>query len=705
MIPLLLLFFLISKKIKNNDIINIFSDVNLNTGDNKKFLLQVFLLILVLTDDKTIDYFRGYIIESLTSGDYSSYILSVCLHLFILVAGLLPILYFIIEITTKSVSDIKNNRPSFSLVFVTSCVLSEVFNYSIQSGIRGTGALLDYYIFPGALLYQFFILLLFCLFVYLVINRYLLSTILLVILGSIITIINSIKEVMRSEPLLITDFSWIKDVGLIVGFVDFTLVFSIISVLIVTFGVFFVLRKRVLSGPIFPRTKERALVLMVLMTIVICIYNVFKTDDNGNIIEGVPIISSLNNDGKITWLGFSTNARYKSLMYVWTKQLTTTIMNEPDGYNENRVNEIMDKYRQVADEINATRENNISDQTVILILSESFSDPGRLNGVTSNMEIVPFYDHLKEFTTTGLMKSDGYGGSTANMEYQSLTGLPLYNFSDSVSVLYSEVAPKMSLIPSISNSYDSDNRFVIHSSGASGYNRKQVYELMGYSSLIFTSDTDKRLTNIAYEGANISDRTVYDNILENINADQSQFFSVITMQNHVPWVANMPSDLIVEGINLTDQANYDLTNYSRLLNNVDASTQNFLDSLSELDKPVTVVFYGDHLPGLYPDSFFYDNPENKYLTDYFIWSNHETEKLDYPMVNSSDFPALLLQHTHSKVSPYYALLTDVLNNSSVDKTDLSDEGKEIANDLEIIQYDITLGKDYSGKSGDFFSFQ
>lgn len=46
-----------------------------------------------------------------------------------------------------------------------------------------------------------------------------------------------------------------------------------------------------------------------------------------------------------------------------------------------------------------------------------------------------------------------------------------------------------------------------------------------------------------------------------------------------------------------------------------------------------------------------------------------------------------------------------LNNSSVDKTDLSDEGKEIANDLEIIQYDITLGKDYSGKSGDFFSFQ
>lgn len=70
-------------------------------------------------------------------------------------------------------------------------------------------------------------------------------------------------------------------------------------------------------------------------------------------------------------------------------------------------------------------------------------------------------------------------------------------------------------------------------------------------------------------------------------------------------------------------------------------------------------------------------------------------------MNSSDFTAELLEHTNSKVSPYYALLTQVLENASVDKTTLSKSQKEIANDLKMIQYDITLGKDYIGKHKNF----
>jgi hypothetical protein len=52
------------------------------------------------------------------------------------------------------------------------------------------------------------------------------------------------------------------------------------------------------------------------------------------------------------------------------------------------------------------------------------------------------------------MKSDGYGGETANMEFQTLTGLPFYNLSQSVSVIYTEVVPKMNKFPSISDQYN-----------------------------------------------------------------------------------------------------------------------------------------------------------------------------------------------------------------------------------------------------------
>ena len=79
-------------------------------------------------------------------------------------------------------------------------------------------------------------------------------------------------------------------------------------------------------------------------------------------------------------------------------------------------------------------------------------------------------------------------------------------------------------------------------------------------------------------------------------------------------------------------------------------------------------------------------------------------KYVYPLVNSSDFPAELLAHTNSRVSPYYALLTEVLNKASVDKAELDTEGKEIANDLKMIQYDLTEGKGYILKYSDFFEF-
>ena len=106
------------------------------------------------------------------------------------------------------------------------------------------------------------------------------------------------------------------------------------------------------------------------------------------------------------------------------------------------------------------------------------------------------------------------------------------------------------------------------------------------------------------------------------------------------------------------------------------------------------------LPGLYPTSIFKNQEENQYLTDYFVWSNYETPKLNYPLVNSSDFSALVMEQTNSKVSPYYALQTEVLHKASVDKSDLDAEAQEIANDMRMIEYDMVAGKGYLSK--DFF---
>lgn len=95
-------------------------------------------------------------------------------------------------------------------------------------------------------------------------------------------------------------------------------------------------------------------------------------------------------------------------------------------------------------------------------------------------------------------------------------------------------------------------------------------------------------------------------------------------------------------------------------------------------------------------------PNSQFETDYFIWSNHDNQKLDYPYLNSSDFIAALYEHTNSKVTPYYALLTDMLKEVSANQYDSNKDSQEAKRDLELLQYDISLGKGYIQENLNFF---
>ena len=78
--------------------------------------------------------------------------------------------------------------------------------------------------------------------------------------------------------------------------------------------------------------------------------------------------------------------------------------------------------------------------------------------------------------------------------------------------------------------------------------------------------------------------------------------------------------------------------------------RNFLDELNKLDKPVTVVFYGDHLPGIYETaSQDTNNSLALHLTDYFIWSNKASgsqgKKVDNSVYSSPNYSWRRLRST------------------------------------------------------------
>lgn len=690
---LALLFHMVSPKFNLIDKINkLFYDYT-----ESDFTISLLVSLIVIQDSKLLDKLKQFLFLT-NDGNLSDYLADLVYKVPIIVVTITLITYAFWD----SIRGIMRRDINLSLVLLSSLLFSLIFNYTIQYGIRIDEDYLGLYIFPAATLFQILILSLIYLSLYVLLNRYLLATFLIVFLGIAISIANHIKFIMRSEPLLFTDLAMVNQLGLIFRFVDWKLLVVILLISVVLVSLNLVLRKKVNTEKIFISIKNRLIFTISIFSILCFILFIFFNQESGQIPNGIPVLSRLNNTRNISFTGHATTARFQSLMYVWIKQLTRPIMEKPESYDEVAIQKIVEKYSKRADEINKTRTENINDQTIIFILSESLSDPSRIKGVTLTNDILKNIKQVSQNTTSGIMKSDAYGGGTANIEIQTLLGLPLYNLSSSIAIYNTEVVPKMKVLPSISDEFLPENRYVIHLGETKLYSRLDVYSRLKFHSFIADdSNAIKPSVNTKY-GEFPSDVSTYQNVLDKLDPTKRQFFSVITYQNHTPWSMSEPAEIGGKGENFTDAENERLSHYARLVSETDRATKEFLDELSKRDEKITVVFYGDHLPGFYPKSTFSDNPENQYLTDYFIWSNKNNEKKDYPKINSSDFPAALLSHTNSKVTPYYALLTDVLENASIDVLKMNQEQQVIANDLKLIQYDLISGKSYLKNYSQFF---
>lgn len=668
-------------------------------NENYQYVILSQLLITFIVTDKnfsTLIYRTdNFLYKALEIGKYSAQQFWLTNDFLFFLFPLLSALGFLY---TKGQRDFVKNKSSLSLAFFSSVTTAIVLNYFLQFSLGRTEPFLGiHFTIPDAILFQILVLTAVIFFVYICINQYWIASCLVLLVSVFFVIANFIKFGMRREPVLPSDLTWLSKPATLLGFVDSSqIVFTVMSLLaIVALSVFGM--KFFFKGKIISSWKIQVLLIITMFFSFRNVMSIFSDKENGKIRSNVPIISTLNNYQDINWLGNTSNARYKGLAYVWMNQLTTEVIQKPEGYSKERLAKIQEKYRELAEVINKERNGYLSDQTVIYILSESFSDPRKISTVEVTQNPIPNIENIMQTHTSGQMQSDGYGGGTANMEFQTLTGLPFYNISQTVSVLYTEVFPKIHDVPSISNVYATEDKIAIHLAGKSNYSRDIVYSRLDFKDFITTNTKGVKYRN---EGISPSDESTYDLVIENLSPQKGQFFSVMTMQNHSPWLEANPDTLDAKGQGFTSEENSKLTFYSRLLYQTDAATQAFLEKLSKIDKKITVVFYGDHLPGLYPESAFKDYPEGQYQTDYFIWSNFDAPKMDYPLVNSSDFSAMVFEQTNSKVSPYYALLTEVLKKASVDKKALEGEALEIADDLKMVEYDLISGKGYLTK--DFF---
>ena len=407
------------------------------------------------------------------------------------------------------------------------------------------------------------------------------------------------------------------------------------------------------------------------------------------------------------------------------------IMDKPEGYSQETMEELAKKYSSEANQINGTRANNLTDNTVIMILSESFSDPTRVPGIALAEDPMPNIRALKETTTSGLMLSPGFGGGTANIEYQSLTGLDLALFDDSMQSMYQELVPHQKnpfAWNQIWNAeYGKSGSVAFHSYYKNMYLRDVNYKKFGFNKF-YTLDSKPAITNQDRidNSPYVSDAASYQNIIDQINKEKHpQFLQLVTMQNHMPydnWYFNNQFEQANVTENLNDYERGQINTYAKGVSITDQATIDFLNQLNAMDKPITVIFYGDHLPGSYQTAAAdKNNTLALHQTDYFIWSNQASAsagvKLDASntaYTSPNYFMEMAAEHMNAKVSPYLAFLTQTRtdvpalerlvigaggayldqNGNAIKRKALSKQAKNTLHDYKLIQYDMTAGKGY-----------
>lgn len=310
---------------------------------------------------------------------------------------------------------------------------------------------------------------------------------------------------------------------------------------------------------------------------------------------------------------------------------------EPKGYSKSGAEDLIDSYASEYDEgAGATEERaaasaqfDSEQPSVIVVMNETFSDLSCYQNLHADYEGPEFFNSIDDAVQRGDLYVSAYGGGTCNTEFEMLTGNSMAYLGNGVYpyTIYN-LTHAENLAQQFSDlGYDTT---AMHPNHATNWNRENVYRDFGFDEFLSIED---------FEGADtlrgmVTDAETYDKIIELLETNEDpQFIFDVTMQNHsgydtglVPY--DMRTDYLIDGT-------YDpeVNEYLALIEQSDEALEDFLAQLEQIDRPVVVVFFGDHqpfFPSDFNDEWFQDeddatHSERLYHTQYVIWANYDID--------------------------------------------------------------------------------
>ncbi len=416
----------------------------------------------------------------------------------------------------------------------------------------------------------------------------------------------------------------------------------------------------------------------------------------------------------VNWVEWSQRANYlrhgflAGVLY----NTDTPAMKEPEGYSEEAMAEIADRWSQVAESANERRSPDVLDDVnVVVVLSESFSDPTLLRDVKVKRDPIPYTRRLMERTPSGEMLTQFIGGGTANMEFETLTGFSLSQFVPQLNTPYQQLITDYSSFPSAVEYFEAHGHVpvAIHPYRPIMYKRDRVYPILGFDRFV-SEDSMQELKGIERNSFASDESSFHEVEYQIAQEDQPVFVNLVTMQNHYPMAGKYDHPITVGPS--VGVVRPQLSAFTTGLHYSDQAMKDFLASLKDSPEKTAVIFYGDHAPPFWPRAkVFKENEEQLRKTPFFLWTNFERlPHRDLGLNSPTQFLPLLFDELKAPVTPFYALLKalrqeipamtlDEYHTAAgevVRNTDNLDPGaRSMLEDYRMVQYDLTIGKRYS----------
>lgn len=405
------------------------------------------------------------------------------------------------------------------------------------------------------------------------------------------------------------------------------------------------------------------------------------------------------------------NYTQNGFLFAFTGNLKQKLIEKPDGYSKDRIAEIAKKYASLPDSTAA--KTAVDKPNIVYIMDEAFFDPTRLTSYKFSEDPLKFIHSTEKNTPSGFLLSPEFGGNTANVEFEALTGQSMYFMKDG-SIPFQQKLTKMSFLPSIVSILKDRGyqTLALHPFDKTFYNRNRVYPMLGFDR--FTGEKDltspERMTPDGY----VSDKSAFKELIRELkqSGDQPTFFHLVTMQNHFPFTKgpNGPNTVSVEGV----QPEYkdELETYVQDTKLTDEALQYLSEQLKTIQRPTVVAFWGDHLPalatGIYAGTGFDSNPRLKHETKLLFLANFDIGQTPVGTMSPAFIGPTIFELSGQPMPTYYKLLTKVkseiqglsknvlINTDSVmKKEELTSAQQELLKDYKMVQYDIIAGENYA----------